>query len=125
MSQYFYIAPKIDFCNLRKINYCLMCFFGELNKQIEKVINNNIYNENIVNDIYDAESDIIDIYYSKDKIFDKELENIFNNYFSKYEEYSFEELLITIYNIYLLNKIKINKYYCSTYNIKNINIEDY
>jgi hypothetical protein len=102
-----------------------MCFFDELNKQIENFINKNNYNENIDNDIiYDAESDIIDIYYSKEKIFEKELENIFNNYFSKYEQYSFEVLLINIYNIYLLNNIKINNYYCSTFNIKNINIED-
>ena len=101
-----------------------MCFFDELNKQIENFINKNNYNENIVNDIYDAESDIIDIYYSKEKLFEKELENIFNNYFSKYERYSFEVLLITIYNIYLQNNIKINNYYCSTFNIKNINIED-
>ena len=64
-----------------------MCFFDELNKQIENFINKNNYNENIDNDIiYDAESDIIDIYYSKEKIFEKELENIFNNYFSKYEQ---------------------------------------
>jgi len=58
-----------------------MCFFEELNKQIENFINKNNYNENIINDIYDAESDIIDIYYSKEKLFEKELENKFNNYF--------------------------------------------
>jgi hypothetical protein len=66
-------------------------------------------------------------YYSNEKIFDEELELIFNKYFSKYDInmfQTFDLLLINIYNVYILNKIKINEYYSSTYIIKNINIED-
>lgn len=101
-----------------------MCFYNDLNKQIEIFILKYNYSEDIIKDIYNAESDIIDVYYTTKKMFDKELENIFNNYFTKYYEISFELLLITIYNIYLQNKIKISNYHCSTYNIKNINIEE-
>jgi hypothetical protein len=105
-----------------------MCFFNELNKNIEDFIDKqSIKEDNIIDDIYNAESDINEIYYSNEKNFDEELELIFNKYFSKYDInmfQTFDILLINIYNSYILNKIKINEYYSSTYIIKNINIED-
>lgn len=105
-----------------------MCFFNEINKHIEEFINKYMIKKNeIVDDIYNAESDINEIYYSNEKNFEEELENIFNKYFSKYDRKlfdTFEILLINIYNAYILNKIKINEYYSRTYIIKNINIED-
>lgn len=101
-----------------------MCFFNELSKEIEIFIIENSCNKKIVTLIYDFESDTNEIYYSNIDNFDRELEKLFNKYFYKYDEKLFEMLLITIYNIYLINKFKINKYYCSTFNIKNINIED-
>ena len=60
-----------------------MCFFSELNKNIEEFIDKqSIKDYDIINDIYNAESDINEIYYSNEKIFDEELELIFNKYFS-------------------------------------------
>lgn len=105
-----------------------MCFYNELNKNIEEFINkHSVKEDEIINDIYNAESDINEIYYSNEKNFDEELELIFNKYFSKYDInmfQTFDLLLIDIYNVYIFNKIKINEYYSSTYIIKNINIED-
>jgi hypothetical protein len=101
-----------------------MCFFKELNIKIEEFIKETNYNKNIINNIYNAENDINELFYSNENSFDTKLENIFNKYFLEYDEIVFEKLLIHVYNIYLINKIKINNYYCSTYNIKNINIED-
>ena len=105
-----------------------MCFYNELNKNIEEFINkHSVKEDEIINDIYNAESDINEIYYSNEKNFDEELELIFNKYFSKYDINMFQTfylLLINIYNVYIFNKIKINEYYSSTYIIKNINIED-
>jgi hypothetical protein len=101
-----------------------MCFFKELNIKIEEFISETNYNKYIINNIYNAENDINELFDSNENSFDKKLENIFNKYFLEYDEIMFEKLLIHVYNIYLINKIKINNYYCSTYNIKNINIED-
>jgi hypothetical protein len=98
-----------------------MCFYNELNKNIRDFINKQSLKENkIIDDIYNAESDINEIYYSNKNNFDEELEFIFNKYFSKYDINMFDILLINIYNVYILNKIKINQYYSSTYIIKNI-----
>jgi hypothetical protein len=101
-----------------------MCFFKELNIKIEEFINETNYNKDIINNIYNAENDINELFDSNEKFFDKKLENIFNKYFLECDQIMFDNLLTNIYNIYLINKIKINNYYCSTYNIKNINIED-
>jgi len=101
-----------------------MCFFKDLNIKIEEFIKETNYNKNIINNIYNAENDINELFDLNENSFDIKLENIFNKYFLEYDEIVFEKLLIHIYNIYLINKIKINNYYCSTYNIKNINIED-
>jgi hypothetical protein len=100
-----------------------MCFFKELHLKIEEFINETNYKKDVINNIYNAENDINELFDSSDHFFDKRLEQIFNKYFLEYDEIIFSNLLIRIYNIYLLHKIKINKYYCSTYNIKNINIE--
>ena len=101
-----------------------MCFFKELNIKIEEFIKETNYNKNIINNIYNAENDINELFDSNENSFDTKLENIFNKYFLEYDEIVFEKLLIHVYNIYLINKIKINNYYCSTYIIKNINIDD-
>jgi len=102
-----------------------MCFFKELNIKIEEFIKETNYNnKNIINNIYNAENDINELFDLNENSFDIKLENIFNKYFLEYDEIVFGKLLIHVYNIYLINKIKINNYYCSTYNIKNINIED-
>jgi hypothetical protein len=102
-----------------------MCFFNELNNNIEEFIVKHVVRgtnnkDQIIDDIYNAESDINEIYYSNNKNFDEELEIIFNKYFSKYDMGTFEILLINIYNVYVLNKIKINEYNSSTYIIKNL-----
>ena len=59
-----------------------MCFFNELNKNIEEFIDKQSIKEyDIIEDIYNSESEIIEIYYSNEKNFDEELELIFNKYF--------------------------------------------
>ena len=121
---YFYILNKKLIIPLYGNNNYLMCFFNELNIKIEEFIKETNYNKNIINNIYNAENDINELFDSNENSFDTKLENIFNKYFLEYDEIVFEKLLIHVYNIYLINKIKINNYYCSTYNIKNINIED-
>ena len=121
---YFYILNKKLIIPLYGNNNYLMCFFKELNIKIEEFIKETNYNKNIINNIYNAENDINELFDSNENSFDTKLENIFNKYFLEYDEIVFEKLLIHVYNIYLINKIKINNYYCSTYNIKNINIED-
>ena len=70
-----------------------MCFFNELNKNIEEFIDKQSIKEyDIIEDIYNSESEIIEIYYSNEKNFDEELELIFNKYFSKYDINMFQYL---------------------------------
>ncbi len=47
-----------------------MCFFNELNKNIEEFIDKQSIKEyDIIEDIYNSESEIIEIYYSNEKNF--------------------------------------------------------